>query len=144
MTVEEIHRTIETVFRMERAKLIAGLARMVRDVSQAEELAQDALVTALSDWPKNGVPRNPGAWLMAAAKRRAIDGFRRNKMLKRKHEELGRDLEDERDGELGSARRARLHNPLCGRLLGAGNFFGICFGSGVGWRTTRSAARSER
>ena len=88
MTEAEIHKTIETVFRMERAKLIAGLARMVRDVSQAEELAQDALVTALSDWPKNGVPRNPGAWLMAAAKRRAIDGFRRNKMLKRKHEEI--------------------------------------------------------
>ena len=73
----ETHQAIETVFRIERARLIAGLARMVRDVGLAEELAQDALVTALSEWPKTGVPENPGAWLMAAAKRRAIDGFRR-------------------------------------------------------------------
>ena len=72
MVAEDIHRTIETVFRMERAKLIASLARMVRDVGQAEELAQDALVAALSDWPRNGVPRNPGAWLTATAKRRAM------------------------------------------------------------------------
>jgi len=93
----DIHQTIETVFRIEQARLIAGLARMVRDVGLAEELAQDALVTALSEWPKSGVPENPGAWLMAAAKRRAIDGFRRNKMLARKHAEIGRDLEDERD-----------------------------------------------
>ena len=70
---------------------------MVRDVGLAEELAQDALVTALAEWPKTGVPQNPGAWLMAAAKRRAIDGFRRDKMLARKHAEIGRDLEDERD-----------------------------------------------
>ena len=117
MTEAEIHRTIETVFRMERAKLIAGLARMVRDVSQAEELAQDALVTALSDWPKNGVPRNPGAWLMAAAKRRAIDGFRRNKMLKRKHEELGRDLEDERDNSIEDI-EAAMDDDLGDELLG--------------------------
>jgi RNA polymerase sigma factor (sigma-70 family) len=117
MTEAEIHRTIETVFRMERAKLIAGLARMVRDVSQAEELAQDALVTALSDWPKNGVPRNPGAWLMATAKRRAIDGFRRNKMLKRKHEELGRDLEDERDNSIDEI-EAAMDDDLGDELLG--------------------------
>lgn len=77
MTEADIHRTIATVFRMERATLIAGLARMVRDVGQAEELAQDARVVARSDWPVNGAPRNPGSWLMAAAKRRAIDGFRR-------------------------------------------------------------------
>src|SRR5690349_18861845 len=70
---------------------------MVRDVGLAEELAQDALVIALSEWPQTGVPKNPGAWLMAAAKRRAIDGFRRNRMLARKHAEIGRDLEDERD-----------------------------------------------
>jgi RNA polymerase sigma factor (sigma-70 family) len=82
---------------MERAKLIAGLARMVRDVSQAEELAQDALVVALSDWPKNGVPRNPGAWLMAAAKHRAIDRWRREKLLERKHQELGYDLEAQQE-----------------------------------------------
>lgn len=97
MTATETHQAIETVFRIEQARLIAGLARMVRDVSLAEELAQDALVTALSQWPKTGVPNNPGAWLMATAKRRAIDGFRRNKMLARKHAEIGRDLEDERD-----------------------------------------------
>jgi RNA polymerase sigma factor (sigma-70 family) len=93
----ETHQAIETVFRIERARLIAGLARMVRDVDLAEELAQDALVAALSEWPKTGVPDNPGAWLMAAAKRRVIDYFRRNKMLARKHAEIGLDLESERD-----------------------------------------------
>jgi len=93
----ESHRAIETVFRIERARLIAGLARMVRDVSLAEELAQDALVAALSEWPKSGVPARPAAWLMAIAKRRAIDGFRRERMRARKHDEIGRDLEDEGD-----------------------------------------------
>ncbi|MCV9960445.1 RNA polymerase sigma factor [Pararhizobium sp. BT-229] len=97
MAATEIHQAIETVFRIEQARLIAGLARMLRDVSLAEELAQDALVTALSEWPNSGVPKNPGAWLMTAAKRRAIDGFRRKKMLARKHAEIGRDLDDERD-----------------------------------------------
>ncbi len=72
MPATETHQAIETVFRIERARLVAGLARMVRDVSLAEELAQDAVVTALSEWPKAGVPKSPGAWLMAAAKRRAI------------------------------------------------------------------------
>ena len=94
--MSDTHRTIETVFRIEQARLIAGLARMVRDVSLAEELAQDALVAALAEWPHTGVPQNPGAWLMAAAKRRAIDGFRRNKMLASKHAEIGHGL-DERD-----------------------------------------------
>ena len=93
MAAAETHQAIETVFRIERAKLIAGLARMVRDVGLAEELAQDACVIALSEWPKSGVPGNPGAWLMAAAKRRAIDASRRNRMLARKHEEIGRDAE---------------------------------------------------
>ncbi len=97
MAAPDINRTIETVFRIEQARLIAGLTRMVRDVGHAEELAQDALVIALAEWPKTGVPDSPGAWLMAAAKRRAIDGLRRDKMLARKHAELGRDL-DERDG----------------------------------------------
>ena len=97
MAATETHQAIETVFRIEQARLIAGLTRLVRDVGLAEELAQDALVTALSEWPKTGVPQNPGAWLMATAKRRAIDGFRRTKMLARKHAEIGRDLEDERD-----------------------------------------------
>ena len=97
MAASETHQAIEAVFRIERARLIAGLARLVRDVGLAEELAQDALVTALAEWPKSGVPKNPGAWLVAAAKRRAIDGFRREKMLERKHAEIGRDLEHERD-----------------------------------------------
>ena len=97
MAAAETHQAIETVFRIERARLIAGLARMVRDVGLAEELAQDACVIALSEWPKSGVPDNPGAWLMAAAKRRAIDASRRNRMLARKHEEIGRDAEGEGD-----------------------------------------------
>jgi RNA polymerase sigma-70 factor, ECF subfamily len=97
MTATDTHQAIEAVFRIEQAKLIAGLARMVRDVGLAEELAQDALVTALEQWPRTGIPDKPGAWLMAAAKHRAIDRLRRKKLIERKHEELGRDLEI--DGE---------------------------------------------
>ncbi|MCL6709085.1 RNA polymerase sigma factor [Pseudomonas sp. R2.Fl] len=97
MEASDIHRTVETVFRMERARLIAGLAKMVRDIGTAEELAQDALATALAEWPKRGMPDNPGAWLMATAKRRAIDGIRRRRMMERKHAVLARDLERERD-----------------------------------------------
>ncbi|WP_167121118.1 RNA polymerase sigma factor [Amycolatopsis viridis] len=93
MTVTEAHRTIEAVWRIESAKLIAALTRMVRDVGLAEELAQDALVAALEQWPASGVPSNPAAWLMTIAKRRAIDHFRHVKMAERKHEELGLDLE---------------------------------------------------
>jgi RNA polymerase sigma-70 factor, ECF subfamily len=92
MTASDTHRTIDAVWRIESAKLIAGLARIVRDVGVAEELAQDALVAALEQWPQSGVPENPGAWLMAAAKHRAIDHLRRDKRLQRKHEELGHDL----------------------------------------------------
>ena len=117
MAARETHRAIETVFRIERARLIAGLARLVRDVDLAEELAQDALVIALSEWPKTGVPRNPGAWLMAAAKRRAIDGFRRNKMLARKHAEIGRSLEDERDTSVAEI-EAAMDDDLGDELLG--------------------------
>jgi predicted RNA polymerase sigma factor len=84
-------RAIEAVFRIESPRLIAGLARIVRDVGLAEELAQEALVTALEKWPDTGVPDNPGAWLMATAKNRAIDELRRGKLLDRKHEELGHD-----------------------------------------------------
>src|ERR1700733_13652948 len=87
--LRETHAAIDAVWRMESAKVIAGLARIVRDVGVAEELAQDALVAALEQWPRSGVPDNPGAWLMAAAKYRAIDHFRRSAMLERKHEELG-------------------------------------------------------
>jgi len=87
-----INGAIDAVWRIESPRLIAGLARIVRDVGIAEDLAQDALVAALQQWPKSGVPDNPGAWLMAAAKHRAIDHFRRNTLLERKHEELGREL----------------------------------------------------
>lgn len=97
MTAAETHRAIEAIFRIERARLIAGLARMVRDMDRAEELAQDALVIALSEWPRTGVPANPGAWLMTAAKRRAIDAIRRDKMRARKHEEIARELDGETD-----------------------------------------------
>ncbi len=92
MAATEINRTIDAVWRIEQAKLIAGLARIVRDVGVAEELAQDALVAALKQWPDSGIPNNPGAWLMAAAKHRAIDLLRRKTVLERKHEELGREL----------------------------------------------------
>ncbi len=93
MTAPETHRAIDAVWRIESAKLIAGLARIVRDVGIAEDLAQDALVAALEQWPESGVPRNPGAWLMATAKHRAIDHLRRRTLLDRKHEELARELE---------------------------------------------------
>jgi RNA polymerase sigma factor (sigma-70 family) len=93
----DVQRTINAVWRIESARLIAGLARMVRDVGLAEELAQDALVTALERWPESGVPDNPGAWLMATAKNRAIDLLRRDKLLERKHQELGHDLSEEQD-----------------------------------------------
>ncbi len=92
MTTTHTHRAIDAVWRIESARIIAGLARIVRDVGLAEELAQDALVAALEQWPESGIPDNPGAWLMAAAKHRAIDLWRRNKRLERKHEELGREL----------------------------------------------------
>ena len=97
MTATDTSRAIEAVFRIEQAKLIAGLTRMVRDIGLAEELAQDALVAALEQWPNAGMPDNPGAWLMTAAKHRAIDGFRRNRLRDRKHEELGYQLELEQE-----------------------------------------------
>ena len=97
MTATDTHRAIDAVWRIESPRLIAGLARIVRDVGLAEDLAQDALVAALEQWPESGVPDNPGAWLMATAKHRAIDHLRRNKLLERKHEELGRELEAEQE-----------------------------------------------
>lgn len=93
MTATPAHSAIEAVWRIESARIIAGLARIVRDVGLAEELAQDAFVAALEQWPESGIPENPGAWLMATAKHRAIDMFRRNKRLERKHQELGRELQ---------------------------------------------------
>ena len=112
----ETHRTIETVFRIERARLIGGLARLVRDMDRAEELAQDALVAALAEWPASGVPQNPGAWLMAAAKRRAIDGFRRDKMLTRKHDEMAHEFDEAH--EPGAAIEAALDDDLGDEVLG--------------------------
>lgn len=97
MAASDTHRAIDAVWRIESAKIIAGLARMVRDIGLAEELAQDALVAALETWPTSGIPDNPGAWLMATAKHRAIDGMRRNKLLLRKHEKLGYELELKQD-----------------------------------------------
>ena len=97
MTESAIHRTIDAVWRIESARLIAGVARLTRDVGVAEDLAQDALVAALKQWPESGVPDNPGAWLMTTAKHRALDLFRRRKMLERKHQEIGRDLEQQQD-----------------------------------------------
>jgi RNA polymerase sigma factor (sigma-70 family) len=88
----DVHRTIEAVWRMESARIIGALARMVRDVGTAEDLAQDALAAALQQWPESGIPDNPGAWLTATAKHRALDALRRRTLLERKHEELGRDV----------------------------------------------------
>ena len=100
-TGSDTNRAIETVWRIESARLIAGLTRIVRDVGLAEELSQDALVAALEQWPESGVPDNPGAWLMATAKHRAIDLLRRSSTLERKQEELAREIEL----QLGSAQR---------------------------------------
>src|SRR5438105_13598930 len=91
---ERVHRAVEAVWRIESARLIAGLTRMVRDVGLAEDLAQEALLAALRQWPESGVPDNPGAWLMATAKRRAIDVLRRDQRIAGKHALLERELED--------------------------------------------------
>ncbi len=98
VTVIEAHGAIDAVWRIESARIIAGVARIVRDVGLAEELAQDALVAALEQWPESGVPKNPGAWLMAIAKRRAIDLIRRKETYQRKLAEMGHELEIDGDG----------------------------------------------
>lgn len=116
MTATDIHRSIDAVWRIESAKLIATLARMVRDVGLAEELAQDALVAALERWPETGVPDQPGAWLMATAKHRAIDRLRRSKLLQRKHEELARELEAEQESA-DDAHLDKLDDPIGDDLL---------------------------
>ena len=120
MTAGETHRAIEATFRIERARLIAGLARIVRNVDLAEELAQDALVVALSEWPRSGVPANPGAWLMTVAKRLAVDGFRRDQMRERKHQEIARTLDETCDGaaEAEEAIEAARADDLGDELLG--------------------------
>jgi RNA polymerase sigma factor (sigma-70 family) len=117
VTAGETHRAIEATFRIERARLVGGLARVVRNVDLAEELAQDALVVALAEWPKTGVPDNPGAWLMAVAKRRAIDALRRDRMRERKHQELGRAQDEGVDGGV-AALEATMDDELGDELLG--------------------------
>jgi RNA polymerase sigma factor (sigma-70 family) len=116
MSATDTHRTIDAVWRIESARLIAGLARMVRDVGLAEELAQDALVIALEQWPTSGVPDNPGAWLMTTAKRRAIDRLRRSKLLERKHVELMHELESEQEQVVSKVEDA-LDDPIGDDLL---------------------------
>jgi len=106
VTTTDSRRTIDAVWRMESPKLIAGLLRMVRDVALAEEIAQDALVVALERWPETGVPDNPGAWLMATAKHRAIDLLRQRKLHGQKHEELGREIDAEREATAADAQEA--------------------------------------
>ncbi len=95
MTAPDVHRTIDAIWRIESPKVIAGLARIVRDIGVAEDLAQDALVAALEQWPSAGIPSNPGAWLMGTAKHRAIDHWRRTRRIREKHEVIGRDLDAE-------------------------------------------------
>jgi RNA polymerase sigma factor (sigma-70 family) len=116
MTATDIHRTIDALWRMESPRLIAGLARIVRDVGLAEELAQDALVTALEQWPTTGVPRNPGAWLMTTAKHRAIDQMRRHALHRRKEDELTREIEDQLEQTVGDP-DAMLDDPIGDDLL---------------------------
>lgn len=100
MTATDTHAAIDAVWRIESARLIGALTRLVGDVGQAEDLAQDALVAALEQWPRSGVPENPGAWLMTAARRRAVDGFRRDRMLDRKHAELSHELQSLEDAPM--------------------------------------------
>ena len=116
MSVSDTHRSIDAVWRIESARLIAGLARMLRDVGLAEELAQDALVIALEQWPQTGVPDNPGAWLMTTAKRRAIDRLRRNKLLQRKHAQLMHELEAEQAQQVSEVEQS-LDDPFNDDLL---------------------------
>jgi RNA polymerase sigma factor (sigma-70 family) len=107
VTVADTHRAIDAVWRIEAPRLIAGLTRILRDIGLAEDLAQDALVAALEQWPESGVPDNPGAWLMATAKHRAIDRLRRDERLERKHEVLGRELEAQQEMAV-----AELNSPM--------------------------------
>lgn len=116
MTESESHKAIDAIWRIESARIIGGLTRLTGDIDLAEELAGDALVAALQQWPRTGVPDNPGAWLMATARRRAIDQFRRSKTLERKHVELGRTLEEEQ-ARSGEAMDAAVDDPIGDDLL---------------------------
>jgi len=114
----DAHRAIEAIWRIESARLIAGLARLVGDIGTAEELAQDALVAALEQWPVSGVPERPGAWLMATAKHRATDLIRRRKTLERKYEKLGRDVEgDQESKDLDTAIDEEFGDDLLGLIF---------------------------
>jgi RNA polymerase sigma factor (sigma-70 family) len=117
MTGSDTHGAIEAVWRIESARIIAGIARLVGDLGMAEDLAQDALVAALERWPESGVPDNPGAWLMTTAKNRALDRLRRRKLLERKHAELGREIGDRRDSPEAELAEA-LDDPVGDDLLG--------------------------
>jgi predicted RNA polymerase sigma factor len=117
MSATETHRAVEAVWRIESSRLIAGLTRFVRDVGQAEDLAQDALVVALERWPVTGIPENPGAWLMATAKHRAIDQMRRSTRVDAKHAEIGVALDAERDAEVDLL-DAAIDDPVGDDLLG--------------------------
>src|SRR5947207_11263640 len=117
MTATDIQRTIDAVWRMEAPRLIARLTRLVRDVGAAEDFAQDALVAALQQWPESGAPDNPGAWLMATAKHRAIDFLRRTKRLERKHEELGHRLAAQQERSEEHTSELQSHSDLVCRLL---------------------------
>ena len=114
--MSEAHRAIDAVWRIEQAKLIAGLTRFTRDISQAEELAQEALLSALEQWPKAGIPDKPGAWLMTAAKNRAIDRIRKAKLAEAKHAELGRERDTEQEDALAEL-EAALDDPIGDDLL---------------------------
>lgn len=116
MTASDTHRAIDAVWRIEAPRLIAGLTRIVRDVGRAEELAQDALVAALEQWPQTGVPDNPGAWLMTTAKHRAIDAIRHDVMRERKHEEIGRDLTEQQELIVADLEKT-IDNPIEDDLL---------------------------
>jgi RNA polymerase sigma factor (sigma-70 family) len=116
VTASDTHRAIDAVWRIESPRLIAGLTRIVRDVGLAEELAQDALVAALEQWPQSGVPDKPGAWLMTTAKRRAIDAIRHDVMRERKHEEIGRDLTEQQEFIVAELEKT-IDNPIEDDLL---------------------------
>src|SRR6266568_500917 len=100
MTATDTHKAIDAVWRIESARIIAGLARIVRDVGLAEELAQDALLAALRQWPESGIPPNPGAWLMATAKNQAVDRLRRDERLQRKLEQLGHEFRAQQESDI--------------------------------------------
>ena len=100
MSAADTHRTIDAIWRIESSKIIAYLTRMVRDVGIAEDLAQDALIAALEHWPIDGIPDNPGGWLMTAAKRKALDLLRRNKVRDQKYEPLGREMDSRMDSDM--------------------------------------------